>query len=464
MKDPGSLEIDEQDAAIVARDMHSRQTARLSLYARLILSDALAVIIAFGVANQFRDEAWLAPNGISLIFVILPLLVIVAGNMGAYTLEVLSDFAESARRIVYAIVQTFMIVFAVFFITQTAADISRVGVAVVFSTTLLVALLGRYLAHRWVKNALQGVLFDELVIVDSVPMPKIQARFVVDARQNGLEPDLSDPAMLERFARATDFYDRVVVACSVERQAQWATLLKSINATGELLVEQRNEVGVIGIDNFSGLGTLIVSRGSLSLADRIKKRMFDIAIALPAVILLGPLLILVAIGIKLDSRGPVFFRQPRVGRNNVPFMIYKFRSMRQDASDAQGNQSTRRDDDRISRFGRFIRRTSIDEIPQLFNVIKGEMSIVGPRPHALGSTADDRLFWEITQRYWERHALKPGITGLAQIRGFRGATEKTSDLTNRLQSDLEYLSGWRLWRDVEIMFATLRVLVHPNAY
>ena len=464
MKDPGSLKVDAQDAANVVRDMHSRQTARLSLYARLILSDALAVIIAFGVANQIRDEAWLAPNGISLIFFILPMLVIIAGNLGAYTLEALSDFAESARRIVYSVIQTFMVVFAFFFITQTASDISRVGVAVVFSTTLVVALLGRYLAHRWVRGALQGVLFDELVIVDSVPIPEVKARYVVDARQNGLEPDLGDPAMLERFARATDFYDRVVVACSVEHQAQWATLLKSINAKGELLVEQRNDIGVIGLDNFAGAGTLVVSRGSMSLANRIKKRIFDLVVAIPAVILLGPLLITVAICIKLDSRGPVFFRQPRVGRNNVPFMIYKFRSMRQEASDAEGKQSTRRDDERISKFGRFIRRTSIDEIPQLFNVIKGEMSIVGPRPHALGSTADDRLFWEITQRYWERHALKPGITGLAQIRGFRGATEKTSDLTDRLQSDLEYLSGWRLWRDVEIVFATLRVLVHPNAY
>ena len=400
----------------------------------------------------------------ALIFFVLPLLILVAGSLGAYTLDVLSDYAESARRIIYAVIQTFMIVFSFFFLIQSSSDISRLGVAVVFSTILIVALLGRYMAHRWVGNALQGVLFDELVIVDSVPIPNLKARYVVDAKRNGLEPNLGDPAMLERFARATDFYDRVIVACSHERQEQWATLLKSINAQGELLVGERNEIGVIGIDSFSGIGTLVVSRGSMSLSNRIKKRIFDLALAVPAVIVLAPLLIAVAICIKFDSRGPVFFRQPRVGRKNVPFMIYKFRSMRQDACDTDGNVSTQRDDQRISRFGRFIRRTSIDEIPQLFNVLKGEMSIVGPRPHALGSTADDRLFWEITQRYWERHALKPGITGLAQVRGFRGATEKTSDLTNRLQSDLEYMAGWRLWSDVEIVFATLKVLVHPNAY
>ena len=202
----------------------------------------------------------------------------------------------------------------------------------------------------------------------------------------------------------------------------------------------------------------------MALSDRVKKRLFDLAVALPALVVLAPMLLIVAIGIKLDSPGPVFFRQPRVGRNNVMFRIYKFRSMRQESCDVAGAKSTRRDDDRISRFGAFLRKTSIDELPQLLNVIKGDMSIVGPRPHALGSTADEKLFWEISHRYWERHALKPGITGLAQVRGFRGATEKTDDLTNRLQADLEYLQDWRLWRDIGILFATLQVLVHPNAY
>ena len=256
----------------------------------------------------------------------------------------------------------------------------------------------------------------------------------------------------------------ILVGMTPERQVVWATLLKTVDASGELLVTPREDIGVIGLGTFGGASTLMVSRGSLSLSDRAKKRLFDLVIAIPALLFLAPLMIVVAIMIKLDSKGPVFFKQPRVGRNNVPFQIYKFRSMRQENSDTAGAQSTRRDDDRISRFGGFIRKTSIDELPQLLNVLKGDMSIVGPRPHALGSTAEDRLFWQITHRYWERHALKPGITGLAQVRGYRGATEKTSDLTNRLNSDLEYLAGWRLWRDFAILAATLKVLVHPNAY
>jgi len=119
---------------------------------------------------------------------------------------------------------------------------------------------------------------------------------------------------------------------------------------------------------------------------------------------------------------------------------------------------------RVTRIGRFIRSTSIDELPQLFNVVIGDMSIAGPRPHAIGSQAGDKLFWEVDQRYWLRHALKPGLTGLAQIRGLRGATESESDLASRLNSDLEYLNGWSLWRDLGIVLATARVLVHDRAF
>ncbi|MBL0915539.1 MAG: sugar transferase, partial [Sphingopyxis sp.] len=183
-----------------------------------------------------------------------------------------------------------------------------------------------------------------------------------------------------------------------------------------------------------------------------------------ALVILSPILLIVAVAIKLESPGPVIFRQMRVGQGNRQFRIFKFRSMRVENSDAEGRQSTGRVDDRITRVGQIIRRTSIDELPQLLNVIRGEMSMVGPRPHALGSTAGDALFWHASQKYWLRHALKPGITGLAQIRGFRGATEHVDDLARRVRCDLEYLSNWSLWFDVMIMLKTVRVVMHKNAY
>ena len=325
-------------------------------------------------------------------------------------------------------------------------------------------LVFRLLASRWVRRVLGGRIFDDLVIIDGLTIEAMPSASMISASANDLSPDLNDPTMLNRFARLTAFYDRVIVACSAERQNAWSILLKTIDAKGELLIDRNDAIGAIGIGSYGGHETIVVSRGGLNRADAFKKRVFDLTITIPAMIFLTPLLLVVAILIKLESPGPVFFRQPRVGQYNAVFQIYKFRSMRHEDGDVGGKISTRRDDARVSRLGKFIRRTSIDELPQLINVLRGEMSIVGPRPHALGSTAEDRLFWEISEHYWERHVLKPGITGLAQVRGFRGATEKSADLINRLQADLDYVSDWRLWRDFEIILATLEVLTHPNAY
>jgi lipopolysaccharide/colanic/teichoic acid biosynthesis glycosyltransferase len=138
--------------------------------------------------------------------------------------------------------------------------------------------------------------------------------------------------------------------------------------------------------------------------------------------------------------------------------------MRSDATDAVGERSATRNDDRITRVGALIRRTSIDELPQLLNVLKGDMSLVGPRPHALGSLAGEELFWEVSETYWVRHALKPGITGLAQVRGHRGATAAAEDLQVRLRSDLEYLMNWSLSLDLLILVRTCGVLFHKNAF
>ena len=462
--DPAFAKLRAGAGEVPVKDTHTRQTARMALYTRLVIGDLLAMLVGFSVSREVRANEWFSMDGIDVMWILFPLYPLVAAYVGAYSIDALTHFSESARRALRALLFTFFLLFAGFFLTQSGEDVSRLGIGVFAAITAMVMVLPRYLAHRWVKRALNGILMDELLILDGVERPDTPSRYVIDAGQNQLEPDLDNPLMLERFSKAVSFYDRILVACPPERQAAWSTLLKTIDARGEIVVTERYQIGVIGLGSLGPYGTLLVSRGQLGIGDRIVKRLFDLAIAVPAIILLAPLLIAVAIMIKVDSPGPVFFRQVRVGKNNVPFRIFKFRSMRQDACDAEGRQSTQRDDARISRFGSFIRRTSIDEIPQLFNVLNGEMSIVGPRPHALGSTAENQLFWEISSKYWERHFLKPGITGLAQIRGFRGATETREDLTKRLQCDLEYLENWSVWRDVAIVSATLAVLIHPNAY
>ena len=256
------------------------------------------------------------------------------------------------------------------------------------------------------------------------------------------------------------------MSCPRERRQDWAFLLKCAGVYGEIVSEPAHELGAVGVHRYDALDrtTLVVSTGPLGLRARILKRVFDVVVALGGLIALSPLLLVVAVLIKLEDRGPVLFIQRRLGRGNQFFDMFKFRSMREEKLDPNGDRSAARDDDRVTRIGAFIRRTSIDELPQILNVLSGDMSIVGPRPHALGSRANNKYFWDIDRKYWQRHCLKPGLTGLAQVRGHRGATEVEKDLTDRLQSDLEYIAGWSLRRDIGIVLRTVMVLRHENAY
>jgi polysaccharide biosynthesis protein PslA len=188
--------------------------------------------------------------------------------------------------------------------------------------------------------------------------------------------------------------------------------------------------------------------------DQLIKKAEDLIVGTIALALLSPLFVLVAIAIKLDSPGPVFFKQDREGFNNKRFKIWKFRSMRADRCETDGITQARKNDDRITRVGRFLRRTSIDELPQLFNVMTGEMSLVGPRPHAPSTKAGDRLFSDVVDHYAARHKVKPGMTGWAQIHGWRGETDTEEKLLKRLEHDLYYIENWSLLLDFIILART----------
>jgi lipopolysaccharide/colanic/teichoic acid biosynthesis glycosyltransferase len=287
---------------------------------------------------------------------------------------------------------------------------------------------------------------------------------VLDAGRMGIKPSLQDPMTLHLLGGLLAGADRVVVACEPGVRGAWAAVLKGSNLRAEIITPEMAELQPIQTNSLSGLPTVVVSCGPLDLRNRIIKRTFDLMVTVPVVVLLTPLLLLTALAIRCETSGPILFTQMRMGRGNRLFKVYKFRSMHLHLCDRDGVESASRGDARLTAVGRFIRATSIDELPQLLNVILGDMSLVGPRPHALGSLAGERLFWEVDNRYWHRHASKPGITGLAQVRGFRGATHEPSDLTNRLKADLEYLSDWSIWRDIGILLATFRVLRHENAF
>jgi polysaccharide biosynthesis protein PslA len=186
------------------------------------------------------------------------------------------------------------------------------------------------------------------------------------------------------------------------------------------------------------------------------KRVFDITVASAALLFVAPILIAVAIAIKVTSPGPVLFYQYRYGYRNRFFKIYKFRSMRIDACDARGVKQTVQGDSRITSIGKILRKTSLDEIPQLINVIKGDMSLVGPRPHVPGMLAAELPYEDLVPYYFQRHTARPGITGLAQVSGCRGSTIEPNRAISRIDYDLDYIEKWSLRMDVMILMRTIR--------
>lgn len=213
--------------------------------------------------------------------------------------------------------------------------------------------------------------------------------------------------------------------------------------------------------NVGELYSVELQKVPMSGTQRFFKRVIDLALSIPLVVFLAPLLIAIAVVVKLDSRGPLLFRQQRLGYRGRPFTIFKFRTMTVMEDGAAVIQAAR-DDVRITRVGRWLRRSSLDELPQLFNVIRGNMSLVGPRPHAV---AHDELFTKLVENYEVRQYVKPGISGWAQVNGLRGSTANTDDISMRVEFDLQYAKNASLWFDFKIMLLTVvEVLRSRNAY
>jgi Undecaprenyl-phosphate glucose phosphotransferase len=199
--------------------------------------------------------------------------------------------------------------------------------------------------------------------------------------------------------------------------------------------------------------------------DAVGKRAFDLVFGVIAIILTAPIMLAAAIAIKLDSKGPVFFRQKRYGFNNEVVNILKFRSMYVEQADPEARNVVTKGDPRVTRVGRFIRKTSIDELPQLFNVLMGSLALVGPRPHALRGLTQNRLFEQVVDGYFARHKVKPGVTGWAQINGWRGEVDTPEKIRKRVEYDLYYIENWSLFFDFKILVMTpFKIIGQEGAY
>jgi Undecaprenyl-phosphate glucose phosphotransferase len=210
---------------------------------------------------------------------------------------------------------------------------------------------------------------------------------------------------------------------------------------------------------------LLASTGPLSPAKAVLKRTEDLVLAGLLALLAVPLMLVVAVLVKATSRGPVFFRQRRVGLNNQVFGLLKFRTMYAHCADSDARRQTSRNDARVTKLGSFLRRSSLDELPQLWNVLRGEMSLVGPRPHALQTTVNGVQLEAAAPGYSSRHRVKPGITGWAQVNGCRGELDTVEKIVRRVDYDLDYIRNWSLLLDLQIIWRTLRIVIaDPNAY
>jgi Undecaprenyl-phosphate glucose phosphotransferase len=275
-------------------------------------------------------------------------------------------------------------------------------------------------------------------------------------------------ADLERFCREAKV-DLLMVSLPLSAEDRLLQVLQQlwalpvdvrISALGGKLPLRDRAYAYIGDVPFLPLFDKPLSDWSIAL-----KSLFDRALAGVLIVVLSPLMALLALGVKWSSPGPVLFVQTRYGFNNQPFGALKFRSMHVASNDADANRLVQRDDPRVTKFGAFLRRASLDELPQLFNVLKGDLSLVGPRPHAMKAKAAGMIYEQAVEGYFARHRVKPGMTGWAQINGWRGETDTVEKIEQRLAHDLYYIDHWSLWLDIKILARTpLAVLTANNAY
>lgn len=357
-----------------------------------------------------------------------------------------------------------------------------------FGTSLLFTTLSRLLLARLIRSlGRRGVLTEVIAVVGAGPLADRLIRHLRQTRGSRIEilgVFDDSPTGTDKGFRRTRGSVADLIALGTTRSIDWIIL--TLPCTEEhpldaLVLRLKVLAAPIGLCP-QNLGLALPGQTSdylgdgvpvTLLADRpirrwsaVVKRFEDLALGVLITLILLPVLVLIALAIRIDSAGPVIFRQRRHTYDNREFDIYKFRTMRWAPAVATANLAqTVRDDVRITRLGRLLRATSLDELPQLFNVLEGDMSLVGPRPHAVNMRTGNQLGGEITDTYAHRHRVKPGITGWSQVNGSRGATHSADQLSRRIELDLHYVENWSLQLDLTILAMTIpEVLKRTNAY
>ncbi|MGH6671133.1 MAG: undecaprenyl-phosphate glucose phosphotransferase [Xanthobacteraceae bacterium] len=456
-----------------------------------LLDASIIVALSCGTGVAYSLAAYRDPGDIAsfLRIGVLAASIFVVSNVfrGEYRLPNFFSFKPHARRTIQLWNVTLICLLMLAVLTQqSAAAYSRAWIVLFYAATLAALIVERFLIVRLTAHARgSGLVTAQRVFLIgtgahvgafinyyepwTLGINIVGCRFLTPVAPGASDAD-------RRAALDRDLAEAIAGVRSVQPDAIFLLLPWSATAIIERCAEAFLALPVeihlgpeqilhkfedVELSKQGPLASLKLTRLPLSTFEIVQKRLFDVAFAAMALIASTPLLVLVAILIRLDSPGPVFFVQRRYGFNQRPFRIIKFRTMRTLDDGAVVPQAVR-DDPRLTRIGRSLRRWNIDEIPQLFNVLTGDMSLVGPRPHAL---SHDRKYEQRIALYARRHNVKPGITGWAQINGLRGATETDEKMRKRVEYDLFYIDNWSLWLDLKIVARTaLSPAAYRNAY
>lgn len=393
-------------------------------------------------------------------------------SRGLHDPSAIHDWRRRSGDLLLSICLSFLILLALAFLFKVSSEYSRGWLLTWLVLTSAMLLVSRPLAAQlltWL--AATGYTARRIAIVGSgASSQSLAARFsehpgvsVVGLFEDSADGDAGKPRLSDLISVGQrNQVDEIVIALADAPQQRTARLVEELSVlpVDVWLCPADFAMPIIGTSRLGALSLLQVKPKPIRDWGYLLKLALDYTLGALALFLFAPLMLLVAIAIRLDSRGPVIFKQRRHGYNHRVIDVYKFRTMTV-AEDGERVDQARANDPRVTRIGKFLRRTSLDELPQLFNVLKGQMSLVGPRPHAV---AHNQHYRERLERYANRHCVKPGLTGWAQISGFRGPTEDPEKMRKRVEMDLYYIENWSIWLDLKILAATPFVgFVHRNA-
>lgn len=441
-------------------------------------ANALLVIIVTFLLAYFTRFGYVALPDHYLIALLLTIVVaaIVLPATGAFRREFEWAVLRRLRRLIAGWAIVVLVLISVAAALKTTDYYSRIwfGLWVIYATAGLTAILLLFhwaaIRHREKKRQARGVALvgagdaaarvERRIQNDPASDLQIVARFGEPWSDNSVLPlgsmaqHIEDQGIQEVWI-AADWEDKSLLHDSLE------VLRESVVDVNVVPDFHQYRLLNQSITEWGGLPVINLAGTPMTEAERRLKGLLDWLGAFALVVVFSPLLMVLAVLIRFGSPGPVLFRQVRLGLGGEKIEILKFRSMVEHIEpEGQVTQATR-SDARVTAVGRFMRRTSLDELPQLFNVLKGEMSLVGPRPHAL---EHNQLYKSLIPRYMLRHKVKPGMTGWAQVNGFRGQTERPEKMAARIEHDLWYIQNWSLWLDLKILMMTPFAMLHHNAY